>query len=114
MLEQDAGVSVHVGPRVLDFAGVEQDGRHDLVQLSDQFEELVVRQMLQREFSLAGVAWVSFAEYGVPIARNHLSGSELLFDQLFKTIGGPVVSHGCPDLAKENKNFLVGQAVQRS
>jgi hypothetical protein len=35
VLEEDTGVGVHVGPRVLDLARLQEDRRHDLVHLRD-------------------------------------------------------------------------------
>ena len=37
-LQKNAGVSVHVGPRVLHLAGVDQNRGHHLVQLTDQLQ----------------------------------------------------------------------------
>ena len=48
-------MGVHVGPGVLDLAGLHEDGRHQHVQLGDQLEQLVVGQVLQRKFTLASV-----------------------------------------------------------
>lgn len=36
VLEQDTGVGVHVGPGVLDLAGLQEDRRHDFVDLRHQ------------------------------------------------------------------------------
>lgn len=38
-LEEDTGVGIYVGPRVLDFAGFHENRRHDLVNLGDQLEK---------------------------------------------------------------------------
>ena len=35
VLEEHTGVSIHVGPGVLHLAGLQEDGRHQLVELGD-------------------------------------------------------------------------------
>ena len=38
VLQQHTRVRIHIGPRVLDLACLEQDRRHQVVQLADQLE----------------------------------------------------------------------------
>ena len=72
VLQQDAAVGVHVGPRVLDLAQVEQDARHHVVELRHQVEHLVVGQVLQRKLALARVARVRLAQHRVAVTGHHL------------------------------------------
>ena len=42
VLQQHTRVRIHIGPRVLDLARLEQDRRHQVVELTDQLEEGIV------------------------------------------------------------------------
>ena len=42
VLQQHAGVRIHIGPGVLDLARLEQDRRHEVVELADQLEQGIV------------------------------------------------------------------------
>lgn len=71
-LQQHPAVSVHVGPGVLRLALFQEDVGHDLVQLCDQLEHGVLRQVLQRELSLTGVPRVSLPQHCVAVAGDDL------------------------------------------
>merc|ERR1719410_1874311 len=86
VLEKDTRVGIYVGPWVLDLAGLEEDGRHQHVQLRHQLEQLVVREMFQGKFPLAGVSWISFAENSVSISGNNLSRLEKAPDEVLHLI----------------------------
>ena len=73
VLEQNSGVGVHVGPRVLNFAQFQQNIGNDIVQSGNQFESLIVGQVFQGKFTLASVTGIRFPQHGVAIARNDLS-----------------------------------------
>ena len=73
VLEKDARVGVHIGPWVLDLAGLNEDGRNDGVQLADQVEHLVVGQMLEGELTLTTVPGIRFAEHSVAIPGHNLA-----------------------------------------
>ena len=66
-------MSVHVGPWVLDFACLDENGWDNRVQLAHQVEHLVVGQMLEGKLTLTTVSGVSFAEHSVTIARHNLT-----------------------------------------
>ena len=42
VLQQHTRVRIHIGPRVLDLACLEQDRRHQVVELADQLEQGIV------------------------------------------------------------------------
>lgn len=56
--EQNTRVSVHVGPGVLGLSGGEEDVRDELIELSDELEELVVGEVLESELSLGLVSGI--------------------------------------------------------
>lgn len=68
--EEDTGVGVHVGPGVLGLAGLEEDVGHDLVDLADELEEGVLRQVLEGKLSLGGVSGVLQSSASGPIRRS--------------------------------------------
>jgi hypothetical protein len=51
VVEEDTGVSVDVGVWVLDFAEFAEDAWGESVHLRDEFEQFIVREMFQREFT---------------------------------------------------------------
>ena len=71
-LQEDTTVSVHIRPWVLGLALLQEDVRHDLVQLGDQFEQGVIREVLQGKLSLAGVAGVCLPQHCMAIAGDNL------------------------------------------
>ena len=71
-LQQHPAVSIHIGPRILCLALLQEDVGHDLVQLRDQLEHGVLRQVLQRELSLTGVPRVSLPQHRVAVAGDNL------------------------------------------
>ena len=80
VLQQDTGVSIYIGPGVLDLAGFSEDWGHDLVDLGNQLEEFIVGQMLEGELALAGVAGIGLTEHSVTVTGNDLAGLEGLPD----------------------------------
>ena len=59
VLEQDTGVSVHIGPGVLHLSGFGQNWRDEHVELRDELEHLVVGQVLESELALTSVSGIS-------------------------------------------------------
>lgn len=59
--EENAGMGVDVRPRVLGLAHLEKNGGDDGVQLADELEQFVLRQVLQGELALSLVARVGLA-----------------------------------------------------
>ena len=106
-------MSVHVWPWVLHFAGLQQNVRHDLVDLRDQLEHREVRQMLQCELSLRDISWIGLSQNGMAIAWHHPSRLEQRPDELLQLLVRYVGRTELLDhIGDEDQNLLVGQTVQ--
>lgn len=68
---------IYVGPWVLDLAQLEQNGRHHGVDLRDQLEHWIVRQVLERKLPLARVARICLAQDGVAITGHNLTTRQM-------------------------------------
>ena len=64
--------SVDVGVWVLRLAVFRQHPWSNVVDLADEFEHRVVREMLLCEFSLRHVPWIRLAEDCMPVPRHDL------------------------------------------
>ncbi len=73
-LKQDSAVRVHVGVRILHFAGLLQNIWHNLIQIGHEFKQGVLGQVLQGKLPLASVTWVSLPQDGMAKARDNLWG----------------------------------------
>lgn len=106
MLKQDSRVRVDIWPRVFGLPLLQQDVWCYLVQVRNQFEHLVVWQMLQSEFTLASVTRVRFSKDCVPVARNNLATLQMVphpFAQFcFRDIGSKLRDN----FVEENEHFL--------
>jgi hypothetical protein len=58
VLEEDTRVGVHVGPGVLGLTGGEENVGDEVVELTDELEELVVGEVLEGELPLSLVSGV--------------------------------------------------------
>lgn len=112
--EEDTRVGVHVGPRVLGLARLEEDVGHELVQLADELEQLVVRQVLERELSLGLVSGVRLSEDGVSVTRDDLASVERLPDVLGHLVVRRVLANLLLHSGDPVEDLLVGESVQRS
>jgi hypothetical protein len=93
---------------------LKKDVGNKVVYLSHKLEELVVRQMLQGEFTLGGVTRVGLPENRMSITGNNLTtfkgGPDVFFDSLVRCI----LTDLCLHLAEPDKHFLIGKAVERT
>ena len=80
-LKKNAAVSINVGPWVLGFALFQENVWHNLVELSNQLEHGIVRQVLQGKLTLALVARICFTEHCMSVAGNNL---QPMFTELVK------------------------------
>ena len=103
---------VDVRPGVLRFARLEEDIWHDLVDLANELEERVFREVLERELALGDVAWVGLTKHGVTVARHDLSTVECRPDVLLDSLIGSVLTDLGLHLAQPDKDFLVGKTVK--
>lgn len=112
--EEHARVRVDVRPRVLRLARLEEDVRHDLVDLADEAEEVVVGEVLQRELALRRVPRVRLPQHGVAVAGHDLAALErrpdVLPDRLVRWVGADLGLH----LAQPEEYLLVCEAVERA
>jgi len=107
-------VCVHIRPGVLHLACFQQDGRHHLVDLRDQFEHGKVRQVLECELSLGDISRVRLSKDRVSVAWDHLARLEGLPDEILHLVVGQVCADLFHQLGDEDEHLLVGQAVQRA
>lgn len=56
--EEDTRVSIDIGPWVLSLASSEEDVGHELVDLANELEEGILREMLEGKLALSTVARV--------------------------------------------------------
>ena len=113
-LKENTRVSIYIGPWVLDLASLEEDGRHQHVQLRHQLEQFVVRKMLEGELPLTSVSWISFTEDSMTVSRHNLSGLQETPNEVFHLVVGGVKTHRLDDLLQEDQDLLVGETMKRS
>jgi hypothetical protein len=107
-------VGVDVRPRVLGLASLKEDTRNNLVDLADQLEQLVVREVLEGELALSGVPGVRLAEDGVSITGHDLTTLKGRPHILPDSLVGRVLANLRLHLLEPEENFLVGKAVERA
>ena len=125
---------VHIRPRVLCLASLfvlvreqptlntkirakthlKQNTGYDVVYLTHKLEELVVRQMLERELALRDIARIRLAKYRMTVARNNLTSLQrrpnVLLDCFVTSILSNLGLHFC----EPDEYFLIRETVQRS
>lgn len=79
-------MSIHIGPRVLGLAVLQQDGGHHVVQLGHQLEERIIGKVLQGELALAGVARIGLAQDSVTVPGDHLTRVQRVPDSLLQLL----------------------------
>lgn len=71
--------------------------------------------MLEGEFTLAGVTWISFAEHSVTVAGHNLARLKCLPDEVLDLVLiGDSISEFALHFLEPHEHFLVSQAVQWS
>ena len=103
---------IYVGPGVLDLASLQEDWRHQHVQLGDEFEQFVVREMFESELSLTGVSGVSLTQDRVTVAGNNLARLQEAPHKLLHLVVGRVQADSLHHLLHEDEDLLVGEAVE--
>ena len=114
VLEEDTGVGVDVGVRVLGLAVLGENARSDLVDLADELEHGVVGQVLLGEFALGDVTGVGLAENGVAVTRDDLTGLEGGPEVVLDGLVAEIVANGLLHPLKPDKHLLVGETVERT
>lgn len=114
VLEEDTGVGIDVGVRVLGLAVLGENAGGNLVDLADELEHGVVGQVLLGKLALGNVAGVSLAEDGVAVAGNDLAGLEGRPKVVLDSLVAEVVANSLLHLLEPDEHLLVGQAVERA
>ncbi len=116
VLEENAAVSVDVGPGVLGLPVLGKHAGGNLVDEADEVDKLVVLDVLLAVLALAGKAGVGLAKHGVSVAGHHLAAVEgvperLLYGFLGETAGRFVL---VAEFFDPDENLLVCEAVEGS
>jgi len=106
-------VGIYVWPWVLGFTLSQENIWNDFVDLSDQFEHIVVWEVFQSELSLASVSWIGFSENGVSVAWDDSSGFQGVPDEIVEFFVGDVFATEIfSELGQPDEDFLVGETVE--
>ena len=98
---------VHIGPRVLYFAQFAENLRHNFVELGNDLEHVIIRQMLQGEFPLACVTRIRLAKNGMAETGHH-TGLQRVENVLFNLIVRRRFTDLLDEFGDPNQNFLNG------
>jgi hypothetical protein len=110
-VQQDSGMRVDVGPRVLGLSSLQQDVGRNLVDLGDELEELVIRDVLERKLPLRSVSGVGLSQDGVTVSGNDTGLQGLPTVLLDLGVGGVLSDLGL-HLLDPPQDLLVGKTVQ--
>ena len=100
--------SINIGVRVLGLAVLGQDARSDLVNLADQLEHGVIRQLAESKLALGRVARVGLAKNGVTVSRNNATSVEGRPEIVLDGLVAEVVADDLLHFGEPVKDFLVG------
>lgn len=112
VLQQDTGVGVDIRVGVLSLAVLGKNTGCDLVDLRNQLEHLVVREVLEGELALGDIARVSLAEHSVAVAGNDAAGLEGVPEVLGDVLVRKVAADGLLHLLQPVENLLVSKTVK--
>jgi len=106
-------VSVYVWPWVLGLTLGEEDIWHNLVDLADQLEHIVVWEVLEGKLSLALVSWIGLSEHGVSVAWHHSAALESVPDEIVELLVANVLAaQVLSELSEPDEHLLVGETVE--
>ena len=108
VLQEDTGVGVDVGVRVLGLAVLSEDTRSDLVDLADELEHRVIGQMLLSELALGDVAGIGLAKDGMAVTGNDTARLEGRPEVLLDLLVAEIVTDRLLHLLEPLEHFLVG------
>lgn len=98
----------------LGLAGLEENVGDDLVDLSNELEERVIRQVLEGKLSLGSVSGVGLSEDGVTVTGDDLAalegGPDVLGDLVVRDVLTNLRSH----LGDPSEDLLVGKTSASS
>jgi hypothetical protein len=122
-------VSINVGPWVLSLASLyntvsgcqmpdsvrpylEEDIWDNIVDLADELEHRILREMLKRKLALGSVAGVRLAENGVTVSGDNLAALESRPDIFLNCIIAGILADLGLHPAQPDQDFLVGKTVE--
>lgn len=85
-------MGIYIWPWVLSLALLQEDWWYNVIQLRDELEQLVVWQVLESKFTLAGVARISLTQNGMSVAWDNTAALQRIPDELSQFFGGNFVS----------------------
>lgn len=91
-----------------------QNARSDLVDLADQLEHGIIRQLAEGKLALRDVTGVSLTEHGVAVSGNDLAGVEGGPQVVLDGLVAEVAADGLLHLGEPVENLLVSQSVERT
>ena len=112
-MERKISYRVDVGEGVLGLAVLSQDARGDLVDLADQLEHGVIRQLAKSELALGDVAGIGLTEDGVTVSRDDLARVQGRPQVVLDGLVAKVVANGGLHLGEPVKHLLVGPVEYR-
>lgn len=91
---------------------LKEDVRNKCVDLANEFEELVIGQVLQGKLALSGVTGICFPENSMAIPRNNLttlkSRPNIFLDSIISCVLADLRLH----FSEPDENFLVGKTME--
>jgi len=113
VLEEHTRVGVYVWPWVLGLTLSKKDIWHNLVDLADQLEHIVVWEVLEGKLSLTSVSWIGLSEHGVSVAWHHSAGLERVPDEIVELLVADVLTaQVLSELGEPDEHLLVGETVE--
>ena len=113
-MEMDNTYSINVGEGVLGLSMLGQHARGNLVNLADQLEHRVIRQVAKGKLALADVTRVRPTQDGVTVTRHHLSGLQGRPEEFGDGLVAQIVADDLLHVGEPVQHLLVGQSVQRT
>ena len=107
-------MGVNVGVGVLGLAVLGENARSNLVDLGDELEHGVVREVLLGKLALRNVARIGLAEHSVAVTWNDTAAVEGVPEVLLDVLIGEIISDSLLHLSEPVENLLVGQSVERT
>ncbi len=95
-----------------EITNLEKNIRNKVVDLADKLEVLVLRKVLESEFTLSGVTGICLSQHCVTLTWNNLSTLKGRPDILLNSSICRLLANLRLHLAKPHKNFLISEAVE--
>lgn len=113
VLKEHTGVGVYVWPWVLSLTLSKENIWHNLVDLADELEHIVIWEVLEGELSLTSVSWIGLSEDGVSVAWHDSAALEGVPDEVVELLVAHVLAaQVLSELSKPDQDLLVGETVK--